>query len=1077
MSSLTNPPSTSTEYHPKDPVFLHDLAAECFERHGLSGEIRGKDDVDQLILRLSEEFSLPLAESGSDHTQTLLDLTLALIYRFKAFDERGDIDQIIQHLRHLREHSLEALDVPYHAVTISLVEMLAANLEVKEEIGDTSEDINEIVAYCRGLASGISPVYLTNSLQVLTRAALDAYSRGKQLKVIDQAIEYLGEALKTYSPGSHQVQVSLNLSDLLTVRFLVLRAEDTYEEANLLLDTLTAPTSPWDPPCPYRSKAIALKNALGHANSIPSPNTGNSDATISSCHSFIDRFSLFGNLLHPIVPELMLQMVQTVQGFDPQQGASAQVAHSSVDPPLCLQLRSLGRFEVDGREVVQKPSSLTDVQQEIGRLEEDVESFKVKVGTEDQLNCIRRLVSCYRGKYSLTHDMTDIKDAIKWLRRLLQATCYRDSSRYFEQSKLGKYLFMVYHGTQTVENLNESITHHREVLKVEDAELMIQLKFVSICRLIGCLSSRLELPGHNYDLDEIMKLFASGVELEDKYATILSRFQLACRWVDAARISKHESLTIAYENAMSLMQSLLVLGATLPIKHEDLVENRDLYEKIPLNLASHYINKDKTDSAWHYVSIDKLKSAIETLEQGRALLWSEMHGLRISTVQLRTADPDLAEKIATTNKELEILATSTWSDGGGTLTGRFECEKQTLQYSELVARHKRHLKERDALISQIRKLPGFQNFLLPLSFNEICSASSKGPVIIINHSEFGSDILIVHNSSPSHIPTPYDFFRRVNDSKVKLLAARKNDGPDSENYHEALSFVLKELYELVGRPVIERFNKMGIREQSRVWWCPTSVSGYLPLHAMGPIPPNSGGLRYFSDLYISSYTPTLSALISSRRESGSDTQTPSPPTLLVAQSSPSPPGAWSDAQVIRDPELQTTSLKPGNTSPTTVLDGLQNHRIACIAYDGELEPGRPFEASLRFFNGGYLTLLDLVRSQHPSGEFALLPGSHTAELTEGSIPDEVLHLCAALQYSGYRSVIGTLWGLGDSVNDGQEWDLVKAVLSSMSSKIGEGDSGEPYYERSAWALQDAVQQMRHKKMCLARWVNYVHYGA
>jgi hypothetical protein len=82
MSSLKYLPLISTESHPEDPLFLHDLADECFKRYGLSGE---KDDLDKLILRLSKKSSPPLAESGSDYAQTLLDLALALIHRFKNF--------------------------------------------------------------------------------------------------------------------------------------------------------------------------------------------------------------------------------------------------------------------------------------------------------------------------------------------------------------------------------------------------------------------------------------------------------------------------------------------------------------------------------------------------------------------------------------------------------------------------------------------------------------------------------------------------------------------------------------------------------------------------------------------------------------------------------------------------------------------------------------------------------------------------------------------------------------------------------------------------------------------------------
>ncbi|KAF8495540.1 hypothetical protein F5888DRAFT_563958 [Russula emetica] len=1051
MSSLKHLPLTLTESHPKDPVLLHDLADECFTRHGLSGE---KDDLDKLILRLSEKSSPPLAEPGSDHAQTLLDLALSRIHRFKMFGELGDVNPTIQHLRNLREYPLEALNVPCHAVTMSLVEMLAA--KVKEEVGDALEDIKEIVAFCRGLASGISPVYLTNSVQALTRAALDAYSRGKQLKVIDQAIECLREALKICSPGSHKARVSFDLSNLLAVRFLVHHADENHEEAKVLLDPLAASPSLGDSSCSYRHQALALKEALRHAQSIASPNAGKSDGAISRCLSFLDGCSSFGNPLHPIITELLLQMCQMEQGFDPPQGASAQVAHSNVDPPSFLQLRSFR--EVDEFDVVQTASSLTDVMQKIERLQRHFSSTSPL--TDRQQDCLNKLVRCYRTKISLTHNITDIEDAIKWLRLLLKSTHSSDLSRILQLSILGSYLFMAYYHTQIVKDLNESITLHREVLGLESAQL---IHFDTIQQLIGSLYARWRGSSPSRpmdDLNEIMKLFLLGIE--DKHTKVPSRFELACDWGYTARISRHDSLPTAYEHAMSLMQSSLVFAPTLPIQHDRLVENRDLYEKTPLNFASHHIR------------MGKLESAIETLEQGRALLWSEMHGLRTSTDQLQTADPDLAEKFTAINKKLEKLTTSTWSDEGlGVADGGFECDKQMVPYPDLMVRQQELLKDRDTLISQIRDLPGFENFLLPLSFDALRSASSSGPVIIINHCKLRSDILIVfHKYPPSHIPTSYDFFDRANCSKVELLTARQKYGLDSGNYQKALSFVLEELYELVGRPVIERLNKMGVPEQSRVWWCPTSVFGYLPLHAMGPIPSDSENPRYFSDLYITSYTPTLSALIASRKPD-SDTQMPALPTLLVAQPSPSLPGTGLDAQVIRDLNLKATSLGRGNTTLATVLDALQRHRFACIAYNGELKTGRPFEASMRFPNGEYLTLLDFVRSQHPAGEFALLPGSHTAELTEESIPDEALHLSAAVQYSGYRSVVGTLWGMDDSVD--YEQDLAKAVLWSMFSEEKGGE--EPYYERSARALRDAVQQMRCSDPPLMRWVNYVHYGA
>ena len=82
-----------------------------------------------------------------------------------------------------------------------------------------------------------------------------------------------------------------------------------------------------------------------------------------------------------------------------------------------------------------------------------------------------------------------------------------------------------------------------------------------------------------------------------------------------------------------------------------------------------------------------------------------------------------------------------------------------------------------------------------------------------------------------------------------------------------------------------------------------------------------------------------------------------------------------------------------------------------------------------------------------------------------------LHLTAAMQYCGFRSVVGTMWAMADI--DGR--DLAKNFYKSLFSSR---DSGGPYYERSAEALRDATQKLRLKRgVNLERWVNFVHYGA
>jgi CHAT domain-containing protein len=183
------------------------------------------------------------------------------------------------------------------------------------------------------------------------------------------------------------------------------------------------------------------------------------------------------------------------------------------------------------------------------------------------------------------------------------------------------------------------------------------------------------------------------------------------------------------------------------------------------------------------------------------------------------------------------------------------------------------------------------------------------------------------------------------------------------------------------------------------------------------------------------------------------------------------PAAWDEISLIQRLNTAVTTLCSKRATPSAVMKRLQDHRFAHFSCHGILETGKPFEASFKLYHGERLTLLDIIRSQLPSAEFAFLSSCHTAELTEESIADEGLHLSAAVQYSGFRSVVGTMWAMADI--DGHA--VAKIFYGSLFS---ERRQDVPYYERTAEALRDAVQELRRKKkVTLERWVNFVHYGA
>jgi hypothetical protein len=122
------------------------------------------------------------------------------------------------------------------------------------------------------------------------------------------------------------------------------------------------------------------------------------------------------------------------------------------------------------------------------------------------------------------------------------------------------------------------------------------------------------------------------------------------------------------------------------------------------------------------------------------------------------------------------------------------------------------------------------------------------------------------------------------------------------------------------------------------------------------------------------------------------------------------------------------------------------------------ETGKPFGASLKLYASAYLSPLDIARSRPGPGdlqataELAFLSACHKAELTGDSIAGEVLHLAAAAQYCGPKSVSGTVgWW---EVTDTNGCDLTENFYRSMVISVGNDD------ERLGGQVRQGVQRYR-----------------
>jgi hypothetical protein len=995
-----------------------------------------REDLDKTIFHLTESILFPpqsWLEDGARFFGTLFLLASVLVKRSIVFKLPEDAISAAKHLRHLRDQPHQTLGFTRHQVTGLLVNALA--FQVESKAGNTMQNLGEMADLCRELLTLDMPNFnTTRCFFLFMKALLPKIRPGVPDQPLDPLIECLRVAREhqLYLYGATPYVLGL----CLITRYSMTFVDDDYEEAATILDGIITSSLPGM--YVARAQQAVTVLALIRSNSHRTPEY--SEEAIYRVRSMLDSSSV----------------EQSPVAFDLDGAANAR-------------FMSFCRSEHDGARYRMIPEFLNLPLSQLTGMSSG----------EDRDSEFSRAIKRWRLLKDilfgiLSNDITEIDEAVEKGRTLLPSSLPSTDSNPNPSSLLilstfGMILLRAFIRATKVEYLNESISTLRQTERqVSEFPLLVPLHLTILSQLFLSLFIRFKIYSRSLpDLDEALEILSQCVN--NKHQVIPDRCMHACRWASIAREYQHPSLSTAYESALSLMQDSLLFAPTVQMQHATLVFT-DEYHRMPLDYAS------------YHVDLHQLEEAVVTLERGRALLWSEMRHLRASTDQLLQADPQLGQKLTAVNRGLEELTKSIPPSLNLDTDGHAADDLRAVDpFGRLLVKQRKLLKERDDLISQAQALPGFHSFLKSPSFDTLRSAASTGPVIIINHSKWRSDILILlHDTPPSLVPTPDDFFGRASALKNELLDARNKHGPDSYPYNQALAHVLTELYKLVGEPVIDRLHQLNVPEQSRVWWCPTSDLCSLPLHAMGPIPSDDGEERYFLDIYISSYTPTLSALIpaSDRSEPGSST-VDLPSLLLVAHFDvPSPDVSLSevckDVKIVQalNTRLSVKSLISEGATTTSVLDGLRDHRFVHFVCHGTLEAKKPFDAGFELHGNERLTLLDIVRSHLPAAEFAFLAACHTAELTEGSAADEGLHLAAAVQYCGFRSVVGTMWAMANE--DGPV--VAKHFYQSMFPKSEQGEP-VPYYKRSAGALRDAVKKLRKKRgITLERWVNFVHYG-
>ncbi|KAH8822467.1 TPR-like protein [Flagelloscypha sp. PMI_526] len=618
---------------------------------------------------------------------------------------------------------------------------------------------------------------------------------------------------------------------------------------------------------------------------------------------------------------------------------------------------------------------------------------------------------------------------------------------------------------------------------------------------LNCLGSshhtRFKRLGEVADIDKAISVFEQSAKSTTGPPII--RFKAARAWISALRLKEqnftsHTPGLQPQHTLINLIPELVWLGAPVHQRFQTIqdVVGCSIHEAVSVAIRAH-----------------ELELAVEWMEQGRSIVWSQLRQLRSPLVDLQDAHPDLAQAFQDVQRRIEIyFIRSDLDDKSESASDSLEQQAQA---------HRRNIRKREDLLTKIRSKSGFESFLRPEKFCVLSKACLGCLVVLLTIADEQCDALVI---LPSSSITHLSFTNMSQDvvselhalwenSRMTRLSNRGHEFPalfnapnnipvQKEIFLEArlcdrgevaasfdlgpMSSLLADLWERIVHPIVlETENDLFDLTDDRlphITWCPSGPLSFLPFHAAGIYSSELDDRISISDYAVSSYTPSLMALLSNPYP----VQKLGRPSILMVTQPYTPgqkplPGTTVEAKnimekaALNDMQPAILHLPQSEATVSAVMKQLETHGWVHLACHGTQRFPDPMESSFAL-NDGALTLASLMQKSMGNAQFAFLSACQTAT-GDQTIPDEAMHLTSGMLAAGFRSVVGTMWSIQDRVAP-EVAETFYATLFEEGRKSEWKLKPEP-----AYALHFALKKLRDESTedkDLMKWVPFVHYG-
>ncbi|KAI0083340.1 CHAT domain-containing protein [Irpex rosettiformis] len=749
-------------------------------------------------------------------------------------------------------------------------------------------------------------------------------------------------------------------------------------------------------------------------------------------------------------------------------------------------------------------------------------------GHPNEPSCLNNLANSLVRRYDRTRDLEDLEKAIAHQSRAVDLTPGGHPDKPSYLNNLGSMLQTKFERSRSLDDLDQAITHltnavsltperhpdkprsmhnlsnslrerFNEACNAPDLEEAIRCSTCSVellpknhaarapmLRLLGGLfDTRLYSPhAQADDATHAMDAFLEAMQHPNSHP--LERLRACRQYTNLLSEFPHLfttpprlALLDAYKYALGLIPRCIWLGNNV----------RGRYASNELPVIGTVVNNAVTA----VISAGEYGLALEWLETGRAVVWSQALQLRAPLDGLRRLHPQLADYLYSVSQALQHAASSPSSS----LPLPTEPRKTQPSLEGQAQSSHTYALEYEKLITQIRELDGFKDFLLPKTLSQLTDACVSGPVMVINVHKSRSDALILHGvGDVVCVPLPDLPLSRATDIQSQLwdllrakrfLNRSRGEMRDEDSDErggrvtamdppDMMRKILADLWNWIVKPIMDVVLTLVPPSTTlpHITWCPTGPLVFLPLHAAGIYPKHESTNTHpqaIMDIAVSSYTPTLEALLKPRTKvTAGDTEYPK--ALVVSQpATPNCdpiPNTRTEAENITSLIGQSTHLDDTGGTVQVVLEGMAMHDWVHLACHGVQNRMDPTNSAFALYDGR-LTLSMLMSQHLPNADLAVLSACQTATGDE-KLSEEAVHLAAGMLNAGYKSVIGTMWSISDYIAP----EVMRVFYTVMAEQVKAGGELQP-----AYALHEATKALRNKPGGVddfIRWVPFVHFG-